>query len=176
MVTVTVPPAGIVTEPSTVVPLMLKPAVVAPPDTALPRLTALPNWPGKVSTNWALVSVLGPAFVITKLKVVVAPSATVVVFASLVTPRLTAGATLKVALPTFEFAPTVVVKDPTGIELVIVPVSVLVTTEVTVQEAFGGMTVPTGKVSVPSPELTEGTPPAQLVAATELKLTSPAGY
>jgi hypothetical protein len=88
----------------------------------------------------------------------------VVVFSSLLTPKFTTGATLNVALPTFEFAPTVVVKDPTGIELVIVPVSVLVTTEVTVQEAFGGMTVPTGKVSVPSPELTEGTPPAQLVA------------
>jgi hypothetical protein len=76
----------------------------------------------------------------------------------------------------FVFAPTVVVKDPTGIELVIVPASELVTIEVTVHEAFGGITVPIGKVSVPSPELTEGTPAAQLVAATELKLTKPAGY
>jgi hypothetical protein len=58
-----------------------------------------------VSTNCALVSVLGPAFVITKLKVVVAPKATVVVLLSLVTPRFTIVVTVPlvvlVTLPRF---------------------------------------------------------------------------
>ncbi len=89
-VTVTTPPDGIVTEPKMVVPVMLKPAVVAPPETWLPRLVALPNRPGSVSVNEPLVIVDGPALVITKLKVVVAPVATVVVFDSLLTPRLIA--------------------------------------------------------------------------------------
>ena len=98
------------------------------------------------------------------------------VLLSFVTPKLTAGPTAKVALPTFEFPPTVVVNEPTGIELVTVPASELVTTVVTVQDEFGGMTVPIGNVSVPNPELTDGTPAAQLVAAAEVAFTKPAGY
>lgn len=129
-----------------------------------------------MSTKLPPLNTLGPALVITKLKVIVAPSPTVVTLASFATPKLTAGATLNVALPTFVFAPTVVVSDPIGIEFVTVPDTVLVTTVVTVQRELGGMTVPIGKVRVPKPVLTDGTPTAQLVDATELKLTRPAGY
>ena len=92
-VIVTVPPLGIVTEPWIVVPLMMKLAVAAPPLTVLPKLVALPNWLGSVSTKLAPVSVDDPLLLITKLKVVVAPVATVLVLLSLATLRLSAGET-----------------------------------------------------------------------------------
>ena len=89
-VIVTRPPGGIVTEPWIVVPLMLKLAVVTVALLTLePKLKALPNWLGKVSTKLAPVTVEGPALLITKLNVVVLPTATVVVLLSLLTPRLT---------------------------------------------------------------------------------------
>jgi hypothetical protein len=108
-VTVTRPPEGIVTDPWMVVPLMLKLAVVAPALTLLPRLAALLNWAGRLSTKLPPVSVEGPALVITKLNVVVAPVATVLAAASLLTPRLTTLVTVP---------PTVAVLEP----LFIVPV------------------------------------------------------
>ena len=165
-----------VTEPAMLVPVMFELVSVPPPLPTLETSVPVPNWLGKVSVKLPAVSADGPALLITKLNVWFWPIPTVVVPSSLVTRKFTTAATLNVALPTFEFAPTVVVREPTGIELVIVPVNVLVTTDVTVQEAPGGMTVPTGKVSVPNPALTDGTPATQLVAATELKLTRPAGY
>ena len=69
---------------------MLKLAVVTVALLTLePKLKALPNWLGKVSTKLAPVTVEGPALLITKLNVVVLPTATVVVLLSLLTPRLT---------------------------------------------------------------------------------------
>ena len=89
-VIVTAPPLGIVTEPWIVVPLMRKLAVVTVALLTLePRLVALANCAGSVSTKLAPVTVEGPALLITKLKVVVLPTATVVVLLSLLTPRLT---------------------------------------------------------------------------------------
>ena len=102
-VIVTAPPLGIVTEPWIVVPLMLKLTVLAPPLTALLKRLALANWLGSVSTKLAPVTVEGPALLITKLNVVVAPVATVLVLLSLATARLTTlvtvPATVAVVLP-----------------------------------------------------------------------------
>ena len=86
------------------------------------------------------------------------------------------GVKVNVALATFELAPTVVVREPAGMELLIDPVTVLVTTVVTVQEEFGGMTEPLAIVSVPRFALTDTIKlEAQLVAAVEPKLTKPTG-
>jgi hypothetical protein len=86
-----------------------------------------------VSTKLALVSVEGPALLITKLKVVVVPTATVVVLLSLLTVRLTAGAIPRVAVTVAELVPTDVVSEPDAMVLVIVPATELVTTAVNVQ-------------------------------------------
>ena len=97
-VIVTAPPLGIVTEPWIVVPLMLKLTVLAPPLTALLKRLALANWLGSVSTKLAPVTVEGPALLITKLNVVVAPVATVLVLLSLLTARLTTLVTVPLAV------------------------------------------------------------------------------
>ena len=91
IVTVTVPPEAIVTEPVNTPPTRLKLAVLALVElfTLLDtRASVLVNWLGKVSLM-LLVNVDGPAFVTTRVKLVVAPWATVVEPTSLVTPRLT---------------------------------------------------------------------------------------
>lgn len=175
-VTVTRPPDGIVTDPWTVVPLMLKLAVVAPPLTLLPRLTALLNWLGKVSTKLPPVSVEGPAFVITKLNVVVPPTPTVVMLANLATVRLTAGVTFNAALTVAVFVPTDVVNDPAGIVLVIAPATELVTTVVTVQTPAGGMVNPAPSVKLLPPAVAVAAPPVQLVSAPVPVFTRPVGY
>lgn len=148
-VTVMRPPLGIVTEPWIVVPLMVKVPVTAEPLTALPRLWALPNWLGKVSTKLALVSVEGPALLSTKLKLVVAPVATVLVLDSLATDRLTVGTTPITALTVVELVPTEVVNEPGAIVLVTVPPTELVTTTVMVQVDACGIKVPRGSVKEP---------------------------
>ena len=98
-VTVTVPPAGIVSEPWIVVPLMTKALVLAPALAVLPRLMALPNCPptGNTSAKLAPISADGPALLIAKLNVVVAPLATVLVLLSLATLKVTAGETVSVS-------------------------------------------------------------------------------
>jgi hypothetical protein len=86
-----------------------------------------------VSTKLPTVSCEGPALLITKLKVVVLPTATVVVLLNLLTVRLTAGAIPRVAVTVAEFVPTDVVSEPDAMVLVIVPATELVTTAVNVQ-------------------------------------------
>ena len=76
-VTVTAPPEGMVTLPAMLLPLMLKLAVLAPPETLLLKGTELPNRAGSVSVKLAPVMVDGPALLITMVKLVVAPVATV---------------------------------------------------------------------------------------------------
>ncbi len=161
---------------ATVVPTPASVLVLAPPETWLVIAVMLLNCAGRLSTNGAFVSVLGPALLITTVNVLPWPTATVVLADTLLTVRFTTGATLKVALPTFELAPTVVVRDPAGIEFVTVPPTELVTTAVTVQNEPGGMTAFTGSVSVPSPALIEGTMLTQLDDAVEPEFTNPAGY
>ena len=176
-VIVTAPPLGIVTEPWIVVPLMLKLAVVAPPLTALLSKLALPNWPGRVSTKLAPVTVDGPALLITKLKVVVPPVATVLVLLSLATDRLTAGVTRIVAVAIRELLPTDVVSEPEGMVFVSVPSRELVTTTVIVQVEACGINVPEGSDRKPAPAAAEATPPLQPVVATAgvEALTRPVG-
>ena len=66
-VTVTVPPAGIVTEPLIAVVLVVKLAVVAPPLTAVCTLVTVPSPLGRVSMKLEPVAVLGPELLITRL-------------------------------------------------------------------------------------------------------------
>jgi hypothetical protein len=73
-VTVMVPAGGSVTVPLRVLVPMLKLPVVAPPPVALTTLAMVPSPVGRVSANVALVAVLGPALVITRLKVSVPPA------------------------------------------------------------------------------------------------------
>ena len=173
----TVPPLGIVTEPWIVLPLMLKLAVLAPPLTAEPRLAALANWLGSVSTKLAPSSVDGPALLITKLKVVVAPTATVVVFDSLATPRLTAGNTPSTAVTVAELVPTDVVNEPDAIVFVKDPATELVTTAVSVHVEPCAIRVFAGRVNDPPPAIAKTDPLVQpTVVVTEgLALTTPIG-
>jgi hypothetical protein len=95
IVTVTVPPVGMVTLPDTLVPLAANAVgTLAPPPVALLTCVAV-RLLGSVSTMLAVVSVLGPALPITIVKVVVPPTAIVVLAAVLV--RL--GVTCTVAVP-----------------------------------------------------------------------------
>ena len=66
-VTVMVPPGGMVTVPLRALLVMLKLPVLAAPPTALVTLVSVPNPVGRVSANVALVAVLGPALVSTRL-------------------------------------------------------------------------------------------------------------
>jgi hypothetical protein len=176
-VIVTAPPLGSVTEPAIVVPLMLKLPVMAPPLTWLPRLVAPANWLGSTSLKVALVTVDGPLLLITKLKVVLAPVATVVVLLSLLTVRLTVGITKIAAVAVKEFVPTDVVKAPEAIVFVAVPPSELVTTAVRVQVEAGAITVPMGRVREPAPAAADTAPEVQpTVEVTDGEvLTRPAG-
>ena len=134
IVTVTVPPEAIVTEPAnTPLALTLKLAVVALALTLLlTRAIVLLNWLGKVSLK-LLVRVEGPALVTTRVKLVVPPTATVLEPTSLLTPRLTTGTTPRTAVTVAELVPTEVVKEPEAIVFVTVPATELVTTAVSVQ-------------------------------------------
>ena len=151
MVTVTVPPEAIVTEPANTPLTRLKLAVLALVllftllDT---RAIVLLNWLGKVSLM-LLVKVDGPALVTTSVKLVVPPTATVVLPTSLLTPRLTVGTTPITALTVVELVPTEVVNEPGAMVLVTVPPIELVTTTVMVQVDACGIKVPTGRVREP---------------------------
>ena len=133
IVTVTVPPEAIVTEPANTLAFRLKLEVLALMllFTLLEKLVAL-NSAGMVSLI-ELLRVEGPAFVTTKVKLVVLPTATVVEPTSLVTPRLTTGITLITADTVDELVPTDVVKEPAAIVFVNVPPTELVTTTEMVQ-------------------------------------------
>lgn len=176
-VIVTAPPLGIDTEPWIVVPLMVKLAVAAPPLTVLPRLVALANWLGRVSTKLEGVSVEGPALLITKLKVVVAPVATVLVLLSLLTDRLTVGMTEMAAVAVKELEPADVVNEPEGMVLVSVPLIELVTTAEIVHVEAWGIRVPEGRDNDPAPATADAAPAVQPVVVTleGLALTRPAG-
>ena len=80
-----------------------------------------------------LLRVPGPAFVTTKVKLVVEPSASVLAPTSFVTPRLTTGITLITAETVDELVPADVVKEPAAIVFVTVPPTELVTTTEMVQ-------------------------------------------
>ena len=177
IVIVTAPPLGIVTEPWIVVPLMLKLAVVTVALLTLePRLMALANWPGKVSTKLAPVRVDGPALLITKLNVVVLPTATVVVLLSLLTARLTVGVTAMAAVAVKELEPTDVVNEPEGIVFVSVPPPELVTTTEIVQVEAWGIRVPEGSDNEPEPAVAKAALVQPVVVTLEgLLLTKPAG-
>ena len=84
--------------------------------------------------------------------------------------------TLKNADMVVLFEPTDVAKEPDGIVLVKVPDAELVTTTLSRHEAFGGITVPCAKVTVPKPIAALAVPGLQLVVATEPKLISPGPY
>jgi hypothetical protein len=167
-VTVTAPPDGIVTDPCTVVPLMLNVPVLAPPLTWLLTSVAVPQPAGSVSAKLPPKSVLGPALPITKLKVFTPPANAALELASLVTLRFTSGETLKEAVAAEAFEPTEVVNEPAPIVLTTEPVRVLVTTVDTMQEEFGGISVPAGTVKLPPPTETAGTPDAHVVVAVEV--------
>jgi competence protein ComEA len=78
---------------------MLKLPVLAPPPVALTTLAMVPSPVGRVSANVALVAVLGPALVITRLKVSVPPALGVAVLAVLLMPRSATSPTVMVAVP-----------------------------------------------------------------------------
>ena len=176
-VMVTAPPLGIVTEPAIVVPLMLKLLVLAPPLAWLPRLVALANWLGSTSAKLAPLAVDGPLLLITKLNVVLAPLATVLVLDSLATDRLTAGETEITAVAVDALLPTDVVNEPEGIVFVSVPLTELVTTTVTVQVEAWGISVPAGSDNEPAPGAADATPAVQpaVVTAGLAALTRPVG-
>ena len=110
-----------VTLPRTVVPLRLNAVgTLAPPPVALLTPVAV-RLPGNVSTTLAVVSVLGPALPITIVKLVVAPTATVVLATALVRLGVTATIRLIVLVLVFpdvegsgvvELMPTELVTDP----------------------------------------------------------------
>lgn len=176
-VTVTAPPPGIVSEPAIVVPLMLNVLVLAPPLTAEPKLVALANWPGSTSAKLAPVAVDGPALLITKLDVVVLPTATVVVLENLATLKLTVGTIEIAAVAVKELVPTDVTNDPEGMVFVSVPPTELVTTTVIVQEEAWGISVPAGRESDPTLGAAVATPALQPAVVTRGTgaLTNPLG-
>ena len=177
IVTVTVPPEAIVTEPANTLPARLKLAVLALVllFTLLEKPVAL-NSAGMVSLI-ALVKVEGPAFVTTSVKLVVLPTATVLEPTSLLTPRLTVGITLITAETVDELVPTDVVKEPGPMVLVTVPPTELVTTTETVQVDAWGIKVAAGSVKDPKPGVAEATPALQPVVLTADgdALTKPVG-
>ena len=116
MVTVTVPPEAIVTEPANTPPTRLKLAVLALVllfTLLATRASVLLNWLGKVSLM-LLLKVDGPALVTTSVKLVVPPTATVVEPTSLLTVRLTTLVTVPTTVA--EVEPLLVV--PVGINTV----------------------------------------------------------
>ena len=175
IVTVTVPPEAIVTLPAkALLVTALKVLVVALALTLLLMPLTL-NSAGIVSLMLP-VSVDGPAFVTTSVKLVVPPTATVVEPTVLLGVMLTAGKTLSTAVAVDALVPTDVVKEPEAIVLVKVPTTELVTTLVKVQLAPGGMSVPAARVNVPKFTVAVAVPGLQLVCAAEEKFTSPGGY
>ena len=177
IVTVTVPPEAIVTEPANTLLASVKLAVLALVllFTLLEKLLAL-NSAGMVSLIEP-VNVDGPAFVTTSVKLVVLPTATVLEPTSLLTPRLTVGATPITAETVDELVPTEVVSEPGAIVLVTVPLSELVTTTEMVQVDACGIKVPAGRVKEPSPGVAVATPALQPVVVTDdgVALTKPVG-
>ena len=174
---VTVLRGGKVTEPLALLPAMFSVVVLAPPATlALTRVAPL-RPAGRLSVKLALVAVLGPALLITRLKVMVLPAKGVVVPAVLTIPKLAAGVTVIVAVAALEFGPTEVVSEPAGIELGKLPPELFVMTAETEQLEPGEISVPVGNDKAPKPAVAVGTPPPQVVAAAGLAaLTSPRGY
>ena len=175
IVTVTVPPEAIVTEPANTLLARLKLAVVALALTLLEKPVAL-NSAGMVSLI-ELASVEGPAFVTTSVKLVVLPTATVVEPTSLLTPRLTVGMTPITAEAVDELVPTEVVSEPGAIVLVTVPPIELVTTTVIVQVEACGIKVPIGRVNEPVFGVAVATPAVQPMVLTDggAALTKPVG-
>ena len=177
IVTVTVPPEAIVTEPANTLLASVKLAVLALVllFTLLEKLVAL-NSAGMVSLIEP-VKVDGPALVTTSVKLVVLPTATVVEPTSLLTPRLTVGMTEIAAVAVKELLPTDVVNEPDGMVFVSVPPIELVTTTVIVQVEAWGIKVPEGSDREPAPATTEATPALQPVVATAgvAALTRPVG-
>ena len=106
----------------------------------------------------------------------VEPAVALALEATLVSVRSALEATERVAVAVLELVPTEVDKEPEGIVLVTVPVMEPVTTLVSVQLSPGGINVPVDKVSEPAPATAVATPALQLVCATEVALTKPAGY
>ena len=177
IVTVTVPPEAIVTEPANTLLASVKLAVLALVEllTLLEKLVAL-NSAGTVSLI-ALVKVEGPALVTTSVKLVVLPTATVLEPTSLETPTLTVVTTLITAETVDELVPTEVVSEPGAIVLVTVPLSELVTTTEMVQVDACGIKVPIGRVKEPEPGAADAAPALQPVVMTDegVALTKPAG-
>ncbi len=158
-----------------VVPTPTRVLVVAPPLTLLVMRVIALNWDGRLSTNVPLVRVLGPALLITTVKVFVAPEAMVLLAWTFEIVSVTLGATLRVALAVFELVPTVVVRDPAGMVLVTVPPAALVTTVVIEHTPFAGITVLIGNVRVAPPAFADGVTPEQLEPSVGPKFTRPAG-
>ena len=105
IVTVTVPPEAIVTEPANVLPpwktKAAAVALVALFTLVVMRAAVLVNWLGKLSLMVPL-SVPGPALVTTSVKLVVPPIASVGEPTSLVTPRLTTLVTVPATVAVLE--------------------------------------------------------------------------
>ena len=95
---------------------------------------------GSTSWNVALLAALGPALLMTRLKVSVWPATGVALLAALLMLRSALGFTVRVAVMVLELAPTVVLSEPTGTELA--PVSIAVTITDTEHAEAGGITVP----------------------------------
>ena len=179
IVTVTVPPGAIVTEPAKVLPVKpkLPVAVLALALTwLLTPASVLVSWLGKLSLR-VPVSVPGPLLVTTMVKLVVPPSTSVLLATTLVTPRVTTGTTPITAETVDEFVPTEVVSEPGAIVLVTVPPTELVTTTEIVQVDAWGIKVAAGKVKEPKPGVAEAMPALQPVVATDdgAALTKPVG-
>ena len=174
-VTVTEPPAAIVTEPANTLLDKLKLAVLALALTLLAKPVAL-NCAGSVSNNEP-VSVDGPALLTTSVKLLVLPTASVALPTVLLALRLTTGRTAITALTEAVLVPTDVVKEPAEIVFVRVPLRELVTTTVTVQVEAGGISVPEGSDSEPAPATAVATPELQPVVVTAgvAAFTNPVG-
>ena len=174
---VTVLKGGKVTEPLALSPAMFKTPMLALPAT-LELTKVAPLRPrGRLSVKLALVAVLGPALVITKLKVIVLPAPGVKLPGVLTMPRLATGVTVRVAVTALELGPTEVVSEPAGIELGKEPPELLVTTTDNEQLDAGGIAAGADKLTEPAPAVATGTAePAHVVAtAVTVALTNPAG-
>jgi len=92
-------PAARVTEPAMMLALAVTACTWPPALTALWMLVMVPNPAGRVSTKVAVVAVLGPALLMTRLKVKVAALLTVVLPATLLKLRSVTMARLMVEVP-----------------------------------------------------------------------------
>ena len=175
IVTVTVPPEAIVTEPLNTPLTRLKLAVLALALTLLEKLVAL-NRAGIVSLM-LLVSVDGPALVTTRVKLVVPPAATVVEPTVLLGLMLTVGTTPITAVTVDELVPTEVDSAPGAMVFVTVPLVELVTTTVMVQVDACGIKVPIGRLKEPALGAAVATPALQPVVVTDdgVALNNPVG-